>query len=177
MITVYSTLERELKDKEFETLYSIVIAAYAHTEKEVWGDNYVRVKKKEYKTYVDNHQVLYAMIDHKVVGGVCFYKLKDDTWTFTLLGTDFNHGGKGIGRALVDSVEALVKQNKGQKIHIEVLKAKDIEVKSKKKLHNWYLKLGYDFVKTVDVFTVYDNAEKWSKLKSPSEFDCYLKAL
>ena len=177
MIQIYSTLERELSAREFDKLYEIVVTAYAKTEKEVWGDNYVRISKKAYKTFVDDHQVLYAMLDREVVGGVQFYKLRDNTWTFSLLGTDFKHGGKGLGKALVGFVEALVKQNKGDKIHIEVLKAIDIDVESKKKLHNWYLKLGYEFVKTLDVFEVYDDAVKWSKLKNPSEFDCYQKVL
>jgi GNAT superfamily N-acetyltransferase len=177
MISIYSTLERELSNKEFDSLYSIIIAAYAKTEIEVWGKNYVRVSKKAYQSYVDNHQILYAMIDHKIVGGIYFYKLKDNTWTFSLLGSDFEQSGKGIGKALVGFVEALIRQNKGDKVHIEVLKAKDMKVESKIRLHNWYLKMGYDFIKTVDVFEVYNDAKKWSRLKNPSVFDCYLKKI
>lgn len=177
MITVFSAKAFRLNPEQLLQLYDIVIQAYAATEKEIWGQNYVRISFSDFTEFVENDEILFALMDGKIVGGVRYFQLDNNTWSFSLLGSDFNHAGKGIGRALIDKVEELVKAKGGIAIHIEVLRAIGVEVTSKERLKAWYIKMGYELVKTVDVFEVYDNAEKWSKLVNPSEFDCYLKKL
>jgi len=175
MLKIYDTQQKPLTYDEFHKLYDIVIAAYANTELEVWGPNYVRVSKEDYRQCIEDNEILYAMLDGEVVGGVRCFELRPQVWTFTLLGADFSHKGKGIGKALIDAVEARAIQFKAKSIHIEVLRAEKIDVASKKILAEWYARLGYQFVKTIDVFEVYDDPVKWSKLVNPSVFDCYLK--
>lgn len=175
MVTVFSAKQFRLNEEQFERLYDIVINAYATTEKAIWGENYVRVDRPTFGKHIDDDEILVALIKGKIVGGIRYFHLHDNTWSFSLLGADFNEKGKGIGRALIEEVERIVRSKGGEKIHIEVLRAKNVEVESKKILDDWYKRLGYDLVKVVDVFEVYDDAEKWSKLVNPSEFDCYLK--
>lgn len=177
MLKIYDTKSHPLSHEDFSKLYDIVIKAYALTEKEVWGDNYVRVKPEDYQAYITQNEILYARLDDEIAGGVRFLKLKDTTWSFSLLGADFSKKGKGIGRALIAELEKRVMAQGGDRIHIEILRAKNISVASKKILSDWYERLGYEFVKTIDVFEVYNDAKKWSKLVNPSEFDCYLKVL
>ncbi|UKN02307.1 GNAT family N-acetyltransferase [Paracrocinitomix mangrovi] len=177
MLTVFSAKDFRLTEEQFATLYDIIIHAYRETESEIWGENYVRVSEQEFGACIDRDEILVAFLDGKVVGGIRYFHLRDKTWTFSLLGADFNQKGKGIGRALIDAVEEKVKEKGGDRIHIEVLRAEDIDVESKNILSNWYQRLGYDLVKTIDVFEVYDDADKWNKLANPSVFDCYLKAL
>lgn len=177
MLKIYDSKQKPLTYDEFHKLYDIVVAAYANTELEVWGPNYVRVSKEDYQQYIDDNEIMFALLDGEVVGGVRCFELKPQVWTFTLLGADFNHKGKGIGKALIDAVEKRAIAANATSIHIEVLKAEHIEVASKKILADWYIRLGYDFVKTIDVFEVYNDPIKWSKLANPSVFDCYLKQL
>jgi GNAT superfamily N-acetyltransferase len=177
MLKIYDTNTHPLSQNDFSKLYEIVIKAYALTEKEVWGENYIRIKPEEYKSYCDNNEILYACLEGEIVGGVRFLKLKDTTWSFSLLGADFSKKGRGIGRALIAELEKRVLEKGGERIHIEILRAKNINVESKKILGDWYQRLGYDFIKTIDVFEVYNDAQKWAKLANPSLFDCYLKVL
>ncbi|MEO9533209.1 MAG: GNAT family N-acetyltransferase [Crocinitomicaceae bacterium] len=177
MLQIQSTKDYSLSPSEFDKLYQIIIDAYAQTEKEVWGENYVRVSKVKFQELVDKGEVLVAFLNNEIVGGVHCLKLEDNAYSFSLLGADFNHSGKGIGKALIKAVEQVAYTNGASEIRIEVLRAENIEVESKIILANWYERLGYPFVKTINVFEVYNDKEKWAKLVNPSVFDCYLKKL
>lgn len=172
---IFSAKQFRLTEDQFERLYSIIIAAYANTEKEVWGENYVRISPEDFQKLIDADEIYFAFLEGRIVGGVRCFQLSETVWSFSLLGADFAEKGKGIGRALIEKCEEIAKAHGGKQIHIEILRANDMEVESKNILSNWYQRLGYDLVKTVDVFEVYDDAEKWSKLANPSAFDCYLK--
>ena len=111
------------------------------------------------------------------MGGVRCFHLRDGVWSFSLLGADFEEKGKGIGRALIEAVEKRALENGGSTINIEILRAKEITTEFKSILSDWYQRLGYDYIKAVDVFEVYDNPKKWEKLVNPSVFDCYQKKL
>lgn len=175
MLKIYDTQQHPLSNDEFHALYDIIIKAYANTELEVWGPNYVRVTADAYQEYIDKDEILAAFLDGAIVGGIRCFELKPGIWTFTLLGADFNKKGQGIGKALIKAVEDRAIQSKAKAVHIEVLRAQNITVQSKIILSNWYERLGYKFIKTIDVFEVYNDAEKWSKLANPSVFDCFLK--
>ena len=177
MVNVFSAYQFRLTNDQLDQLYDIIVKAYATTEKEIWGENYVRIDRETFDLYVQQDQVLVAFIEGRVVGGIRYFHLRDNTWSFSLLGADFGFKGKGIGRALIEAVEDQVKLKGGGRVHIEVLRATNVDIESKKILDAWYKKMGYDLVKTVDVFEVYNDADKWAKLVNPSEFDCYLKEL
>jgi GNAT superfamily N-acetyltransferase len=177
MLKIQSTSDYQLSRPAFDRLYQIIIAAYAQTEKEVWGENYVRVQKDKFQELVDKGEILIAFLDGEIVGGVHCLQLADDAFSFSLLGADFNYSGKGIGKALVKAVEQVAYTKGAKEIRIEVLRAEHIVVESKIRLASWYNRLGYPFVKTIDVFEVYNDADKWAKLVNPSVFDCYLKVL
>jgi GNAT superfamily N-acetyltransferase len=142
----------------------------------VWGENYVRVSITDFLKYIDAQEVIVARLDDVIVGGIRVFKLEEGVWSFSLLGAALSASGKGVGRSLIQAAEGLAISKGAQSMRIEVLRADNISVESKVILHNWYERLGYAFVKSVDVFEVYDDAEKWSKLVNPSIFDCYQKS-
>lgn len=177
MVTVFSALDFQLTKEQFERLFNIIRIAYAETEKEVWGEGYVRMTREELKNHIENDQILIALIKGEIVGGIRYHEIADGVWSFGLLGASFDHKGQGIGRALIHEVENRVRALNGKAIDIEILRATSIDTEFKTQLAQWYQRLGYEFSGTKEVMEVYDNSAKWAKLVNPSHFDCYLKEL
>lgn len=167
-----------ISNSEFERAYEILIYAYAETEKEIWGLNYKRIDKSSFRDIVDKEEVFLAYIEDRVVGCVRLIKLNKNTYSFGLLAADFNEKGLGIGSKLVAKAEEKAKSLGAKQMKIEILKAKDIEVKSKKELHNWYTRLGYEFIKT-ESFVVLkpEEVEKSKKMVNFSVFNQYRKKI
>lgn len=176
-MVIQSAYELQLTQTQFEQLFNIIRIAYAETEKEVWGEGYVRVSREDLQKYITDDEILVALLDNEIVGGVRYYEKESGTWTFGLLGADFNHKGKGIGRALIAEVEKRAKLAGAQEMSIEVLRAIAIDTDFKVYLANWYQRLGYEYTGQTDVMSVYPNPDKWAKLVNPSIFDCYVKQL
>ena len=74
MIKIEEANIDSLTDVEFERLYDIVIIAYRETEKEVCGENYVRISKDDFKKHISAGEILVARNEEeRVVGSVrCF---------------------------------------------------------------------------------------------------------
>ncbi len=172
---VVKAADSSLTDSEFERLYEIMRIAYALTEIEVWGENYIRITKDDYQELIDKGEILAAFIDNEVVGGVHFYKKSDQIYSFSLLSANFSKSGLGIGRALINQVEDFAKENNAEKIQIEILRPKGIEVPFKIRIANWYKRMGY----------VYSHSQNFAEIKpikaknlvNPSDFDYYTKEI
>ena len=158
--------------------YDILIYAYAQTEIEIWGENYARISKDDFKKIVESKEMFFAYKNEQVVGCVRLLRVNAKTCSFGLLSVDFSVKGQGIGRKLVETVEKEAILFGAKFMDIEILKAKDIRVQSKIDLHNWYTRLGYEYFGT-DSFVSLKPAEseKAKKLINPSEFDQYRKTL
>lgn len=174
-MTIRSAYELNLSATQFERLFNIIRIAYAETEKEVWGEGYVRVSREHLQEHINDDEIIVALIDDEIVGGIRVYEKKSNCWTFGLLGAAFEHKGKGIGRALIAAAEDKAKSAGAKEMSIEILRAIDIDTDFKVHLAEWYQRLGYEFTGKIDVMSVYADAEKWARLVNPSEFDCYVK--
>ena len=174
-MTIKPAHKLNLTQPQFERLFNIIRIAYAETEKEVWGEGYVRVSRENLKQHIEDGEVLIAMIDYEIVGGLRVYEKQSGCWTFGLLGADFEHKGKGIGRALIAEAEHRAVAAGATEMSIEILRAIDIDTDFKVNLANWYQRLGYEYTGQIDVMSVYPVPEKWAKLVNPSIFDCYVK--
>lgn len=162
--------------EELNTLYQIIIKGYELTEEEVWGPNYVRIFKPEYDKLIENGEILIAFFNGKVAGGINHYGRNNNEYTFSLLATDFNMGGMGIGKALINTVEDIAIQKEINLIKIEILRVRGVDTIPKLRLANFYAKLGYEYSHSNDCSCLIYN-EKYRKLKAPSDFDFYLKKL
>lgn len=156
-------------------LHEILRIAYALTEVEVWGENYMRITFDDYSALIDKGEILIAYSENKVVGGVHFYERKKGMYSFSLLCADFDQSGLGIGRALVDQVEARAKANGATAIELEILRPKGIEVPFKKRISDWYQRMGYNYTSSQNFAEV--KPIKAQNLVNPSDFDYYLKTL
>jgi GNAT superfamily N-acetyltransferase len=176
-MTIKPANSQNLTQSQFERLFNIIRIAYAETEKEVWGEGYVRVSRENLKQHLEDDEILIALIHDEIVGGLRVYEKEPGCWTFGLLGADFEHKGKGIGRALIAAAEERAKSAGGTEMSIEILRAIDIDTDFKVNLANWYQRLGYEYTGKVDVMSVYPDPEKWARLVNPSVFDCYMKRI
>jgi GNAT superfamily N-acetyltransferase len=145
MITIHSAKQKNLTEQEFQQLHQIIVKAYADTESEMWGKNYVRVSESDFRKFVEADEILVAFLNETVAGGLRYYRSSENTFGFGLFGADFSLSGKGIGRALISRVEEEVKKSNCKKIRIEILRPKNFELPIKKILHEWYQRLGYQY--------------------------------
>tara|TARA_B110000285_G_scaffold2578_1_gene2685 strand:+ start:2424 stop:2960 length:537 start_codon:yes stop_codon:yes gene_type:complete len=177
MITILKA-NKELNEVDFVRAYDILIYAYAQTEAEIWGDNYARISKEDFREIVNSEELFLAYKEGQVVGCVRLLKVNEETYSFGLLAVDFNIKGQGIGRKLVEKAEQEATLFGAKFMDIEILKAKDIKVKSKIDLHNWYTRLGYVFFRTDSFMSLKPmEASKAIKLINPAVFDQYRKLL
>ncbi len=177
MITILKA-DKGINEVDFDRAYDILIYAYAQTEAEIWGENYSRISKEDFKEIVNYGEVFLAYKKEQVVGCVRLFKVNSVTFSFGLFAVDFSIKGEGIGRKLVEFIEKEAVKSGASFMEIEILKARDIRVQSKIDLHEWYTRLGYVFFGT-DSFVALKpmEAEKAEKLINPTVFDQYRKSL
>lgn len=176
MIEVKSALEVNLKEADFQRLFRIVRDAYAKTEEEVWGKNYVRIPYEDYVQLLkEGEEMLLAYQGKSLVGSVRYYERTPNVYSFSLLSADFDKMGQGIGRALVAEVEKRAEQAGAKRIEIEILRARAIDTYFKTRLADWYQRIGYAYTHSEDFAKL--RPEKGKRLVQPSDFDYYEKEL
>ncbi|MFK7785084.1 MAG: GNAT family N-acetyltransferase [Crocinitomicaceae bacterium] len=174
-ITIVSSAEHEFSQEERDALFEIMRDAYARTEYEIWGENYLRIPKHEFEELIDQGNIFGAKLDGQVVGTLFLKKMNPEESSFGLLGVHSSAEGRGVGSKLIEAAEnhALV-QGSGYMV-LDILRPRDFELSLKKRLRKWYEGMGY-------VFTHHQNFEdrrpdRAKDLKVPSVFDCYRKEL
>jgi len=169
---------KALREDTFNRMYSILIHAYAETEAEVRGPNYVRISKKEFVDIIRRGEVYGAFIKEGLVGSVRLFKKNEQTFSFGLLSADFSLKGIGIGRTLIDYIENVAQKEGASYMEIEILRTIEVDVPFKKVLKEWYTRLGYKYMKSGAFAELKpENAEKADKLIQPCVFDCYQKVI
>ena len=182
-IVILSSDTCTFSKEERSELFEIMRDAYARTETEIWGENYLRMPHSEYETLIDQGTISAAVLDEKIVGSIHSRKLDDESFTFSLLAVHRDFGGRGIGRKLIEAVEEKARKEglsyssvtKPHYMKIEILRPRDFRVPTKVRLRTWYEGMGY-------VFTHNQNfqdrrPDRAKDLMVPSVFDCYRKEL
>jgi len=176
MLKIIPTSERVLSKQEIESVHNIMRIAYEITEEEIWGPNYIRLFIEDYTKLIEEGNIFVAYLNDVIVGSVHIYSKDKNTYTFSLLSTDFNFGGQGIGTALINRVEEEALKNGATQIKMEVLRIKDQDVPHKIKLNNYYKRLGYSYTHSEDCACIIPEW-KYKLLVQPSDFDFYCKKL
>lgn len=159
-------------------LFDIMIKAYAVTEIEIWGSDYLRMPFDEFQQLVDNDKIIAAKVDGTFVGSVHVYPLDENTFSFGLLSVDPAFEGRGIGRRLIAAAESRAMDAGARWMEIEVLRLRDKDLSFKKVLDQWYRRLGYEWTVTQNfIDRKPDKIEKAKNFVQPSVFDCYRKSL
>lgn len=175
MIEVKSAKKANLSLVERKRLHDILRVAYAETEIEVWGENYERINFDDYNELIEKDEILVALHEGEVVGGVHYYEREAGMYAFSLLCADFEKSGLGIGRHLIQKVEEIATNKKASEIQIEILRPKGIEVEFKKRISSWYQRLGYNYTHSRNFAEILP--ERAVNLVNPSDFDFYQKVL
>lgn len=174
-IVILSSEKHPFSPIERSELFEIMRDAYARTETEIWGENYLRMPQVEYDNLIDDGKITVAVLDGKIVGSIYSYNLDKETSTFSLLAVHRDFGGRGVGRKLIETVEEIAQLAGSKYMNIEILRPRDFKVPLKDRLRSWYEGMGYTF--THDQNFQERRPIRAKDLKVPSVFDCYQKKL
>ena len=105
MITIELANIDLISASDLDKMYSLLIHAYAITEKEIWGDNYSRLSLEEFKILISEKEVYFARLENNIVGSIHVSRLDKESFNFGLLSADFDKKGLGIGRKLIKAAE------------------------------------------------------------------------
>lgn len=177
-VSITHPSREQLQEKEFVQLYEIMRKAYARTERDLWGDDYVRISRSDFKDLLQQGKLLVARIDNQVVGSLYFYPMDKQRFGFGLLSADPVYRGRGIGRALISEAERKAIAAGATYMQLEILRPEHFEVPSKTVLKKWYERQGYRLISTLRFEELKpDKKEKAEQLLVPAYFDCYEKSL
>lgn len=174
-VSILSSKNYHYNKSERDELYEIMRDAYARTEVEIWGENYVRIPRAEFEQLIDHETILGAQLEGKIVGTLYLKNISSEKSSFGLLGVDTSVEGKGIGSQLVEAAETQARKEGAQEMIIDILRPRDFEIAVKNRLRAWYEKKGYEYTHSEDFQD--RRPDRAKDLKVPSTFDCFCKKL
>ena len=176
MLEIIPTSEKQLSGLQIKETHDILKTAYEATEAEIWGKDYVRLFIEDFTELMAEGDIYVAYLDGVIVGSIHIYAKDKDTYKFSLLSVDFNVGGKGVGSALIKRAEEEAIKHGAKQIKIEILRVKDLDIPHKLRLHNYYIRLGYEYTHSENSNCLIPDW-KFKLLLLPSDFDFYCKTL
>jgi GNAT superfamily N-acetyltransferase len=174
-ISVLSSSNHTFSSTERRELFEVMRDAFARTQAEMWGENYLRMPQSEFENLIDEGIIFGALVDGKIVGCVYMRRVDDDTTTFGLLATHRAFEGKGIGRTLIEFIEHIARNSGAKYMTMDILRPRDFRSPSKDRLRSWYEGMGYAFTHSHNYAEI--RPERAKELITPSVFDFYRKEL
>ncbi|HEY7047064.1 MAG TPA: GNAT family N-acetyltransferase [Jatrophihabitantaceae bacterium] len=158
-----------------DELARIVNGAYAIGEAGLWREGATRTTPTEVADAVRGGGMLAASLEGRLVGCAFVQPLGAQTADLGLVSTAPDRWGNGIGGELVRKAEELMHQRGVTTMQLEVLVPKGWEHPSKRRLRDWYTRLGYRVVRTERFDQVAAHLEH--QLATPCEFLIFHKPL
>lgn len=121
---------------------AIVNRAFAPATLELWTTLFDRVSVQSVAEYIAAGEMVVAERDGALVGCVRYRDLDVDTGHFGLLATDPDSAGSGVGRTLVDTVEALAAAGGHRWMELHLL-VPAVTTPRQSRLQDWYARRGY----------------------------------
>lgn len=167
-----------LPDEEFvrvSDLVELVNEVYEVAEADFWRDGYLRTSFEEMEKAVKNGEIIAATWHGELVACVHVWSLNSTTSKFGMLSVSPKYEGNGIGRLLVSAAESLALNRGCRKMRLALLTPVEWEHSGKTVLKDWYLRLGYEFIRSF----AFEKAvpQEAHKLKMPCTFNVYDKKL
>lgn len=137
--------------EEMEHITNMINDVYAKAEKGLWRDNQIRTTSDDLQAHTYNGQIVVARNGGQTVGCVRVHRLDPETGGFGLLAVDSSHQGNGTGRQLIHFAENLCRREQLPTMQIELLIPQEGPRPDKESMKNWYIRLGYEPVRTENV--------------------------
>lgn len=126
-----------------DELVEIVNTAYAVGEAGMWVDGTSRITAEGLRDLIRASEIMVALDGSRAVGCVRLHRIDESTWGFGMLAAARSAHGTGIGRRLVESVEAAAREAGASEMQLELLVPTEGVQESKAVLADWYSRAGY----------------------------------
>ncbi len=126
-----------------EELAALINVVYAEAERGLWQEGRERTTAEEMAGLIRAGEIVAATRRGRLVGSVRIHDVSADTSEFGLLVADPGERNSGIGRALLDHVEAHSRERGRRAMQLELLVPRDGSHPSKEFLKAWYGRRGY----------------------------------
>lgn len=158
-----------------EELVRIINGAYAVGEAGLWLEGSTRTGRGEIAAAIRSGGMLTATLEGRLVGCGYVRTLDAGTADLGLLAAAPESWGSGVGRELVRSAEELMRSRGVMTMQLELLVPKGWIHPEKKRLSDWYTRLGYRVVRSAPFEHL--AAHLASQLATPCEFLVFHKPL
>lgn len=165
-----------------DRLTAIVNAAYKETEDGIFLDENQRTDAAEIQDFIRKGEIAISRITNKdatlgteVIGCVRIQRLSATHGEFGLLALDAQHRGGGRGSELIRFAEDHCRSQGLNMMQVELLYPRDYEHVFKKRLSDWYIRLGYDLVRLGSFQDEWP--QFYAQLRHPCDFRVFEKAL
>jgi GNAT superfamily N-acetyltransferase len=162
-------------DAVVEALVRVINAAYAVGEEGLWLDGWVRVTRGEVQEAVRSEGMFAASVDGEIVGAAFVRPIDATTSDLGLVSATPAHWGTGLGGEIVRAAEDRVRGQGVTAMQLELLVPQEWVHPHKDRLRRWYIRLGYEVVRTAAFEEVATHAA--SQLATPCEFLVFKKSL
>jgi GNAT superfamily N-acetyltransferase len=153
----------------------LINRVYADAERGLWRDGVQRTDRAEVAAIVRAGELAVARLDGALVGAVRVQRLDDRLGEFGMLVADPAYRGVGVGRALVTFAEAWAREQRLDRMQLEVLVPRTWHHPVKEFVRAWYTRLGYRHVRTDRLADAYPQLPPL--LATPCDFLIYHKPL
>jgi GNAT superfamily N-acetyltransferase len=158
-----------------ERLVRIINDAYAVGEAGLWVDGAKRTDVAEIGEAIRSGEMLLATGDGRIEGCARVQPLNETTAKLGMLAVTPDRWGSGAGRSLVRSAEELMRSRGVTTMQLELLVPKGWVHPEKKRLRDWYTRLGYTVTRSASFEDV--AAHLRPQLRVPCEFLIFHKRL
>jgi N-acetylglutamate synthase-like GNAT family acetyltransferase len=144
-------------------LVEMINEVYLESEAEIWLVGHQRISPERMAEVITDGELLIAEKDNQIAGCIHLERKSDNTYRFKMLVTNPKLKRNGIGTILVDYAEKVAIERGAEKMQLELLVTTDFIIEDKVFLKNWYTRLGYKKIKTLNVEYVHKGLEKLLK--------------
>jgi GNAT superfamily N-acetyltransferase len=131
---------RAAREEELAALINVV---YAEAERGLWQEGFQRTSAGEVAALIRAGEIVVATRRGRIAGSVRIRDVDAGTSEFGLLVADPGERNRGVGRALLDHVEAHSRERGRRALQLELLVPRDRPHPSKEFLKAWYGRRGY----------------------------------
>jgi N-acetylglutamate synthase-like GNAT family acetyltransferase len=159
--------------QQSDLLVEMINKVYLESEADLWLEAHQRISPERMAEVIADGELLIAEKDNQIAGCIHLERKSDSVYRFKMLVTNPKLKRNGIGTILVDYAERVAIKRGAKKMQLELLVTTDFIIEDKVFLKNWYTRLGYKKIKTMDVEYVHEGLEEL--LKTGCVAEVYIK--